>query len=45
LEALSGLNEGDMVVINGQINLMDGAKVSIIKNRTENEYANHLASN
>ncbi|KAA6299846.1 MAG: hypothetical protein EZS26_004016, partial [Candidatus Ordinivivax streblomastigis] len=32
LEVLSGLNENDMVVTNGQINLMDGAKVSIIKN-------------
>lgn len=32
LEVLSGLKEGDMVVTNGQINLMDGAKVSIIKN-------------
>ncbi len=32
LEVLNGLNEGDKVVVNGQINLMDGAKVSIIKN-------------
>jgi RND family efflux transporter, MFP subunit len=31
LEVISGLNEGDQVVTNGQINLMDGAKVSIIK--------------
>ncbi len=30
LEVLSGLNENDLVVTNGQINLMDGAKVSII---------------
>ncbi len=32
LEVLSGLKEGDLVVTNGQINLMDGAKISIIKN-------------
>ncbi len=32
LEVLSGLNEGDLVVTNGQINLMDGAKVKINKN-------------
>jgi membrane fusion protein (multidrug efflux system) len=32
LEVLSGLNEGDLVVTNGQINLMDGAKVTINKN-------------
>ena len=30
LEVLSGLNEGDKVVTNGQINLMDGVKVSVI---------------
>lgn len=30
LEVLSGLNENDLVVTNGRINLMDGAKVSII---------------
>lgn len=29
LEVTSGLKEGDQVVINGQINLIDGAKVSI----------------
>ncbi len=32
LEVLNGLNEGDKVVINGQINLMDGAPVTVIKN-------------
>jgi hypothetical protein len=31
LEVLSGLNENDRVVVTGQINLMDGAKVSISK--------------
>jgi RND family efflux transporter MFP subunit len=31
VEVLSGLNEGETVVISGQINLTDGAKVSIIK--------------
>lgn len=32
LEVISGLNEGDQVVINGQINLTDGTAVSVIKN-------------
>ncbi|MCL1943226.1 MAG: efflux RND transporter periplasmic adaptor subunit [Candidatus Azobacteroides sp.] len=32
IEVTGGLKEGDKVVTNGQINLMDGAKVSIIKN-------------
>jgi RND family efflux transporter MFP subunit len=32
LEVTSGINEGDQVVTNGQINLMDGARVSVIKN-------------
>jgi len=32
IEVLQGLQEGDNVVVNGQINLMDGAHVSIIKN-------------
>jgi membrane fusion protein, multidrug efflux system len=32
LEVLSGLNEGDRVVTTGQINLSDGAAVSIINN-------------
>ncbi len=32
LEVTSGLKEGDQVVTSGQINLADGAKVSIIKN-------------
>ncbi len=32
LEVTSGLKEGDQVVINGQINLTNGAKVSVIKN-------------
>jgi RND family efflux transporter MFP subunit len=31
LEVISGLKAGDEVVTNGQINLMDGAKVSIVK--------------
>lgn len=30
VEVLSGLGEGDVVVTNGQINLTDGAKVSVI---------------
>jgi RND family efflux transporter MFP subunit len=33
LEVLSGLNGNDRIVTNGQINLMDGAKVSIAKNQ------------
>jgi RND family efflux transporter MFP subunit len=32
LEVKSGLKEGDQVVTNGQINLTDGASVSVIKN-------------
>ena len=32
LEVFAGLNKGDKVVTNGQINLTDGAKVLIIKN-------------
>lgn len=32
IEVLHGLKEGDKVVVNGQINLMDGAHVSVIKN-------------
>jgi hypothetical protein len=32
LEVLSGLNENDRVVISGQINLMDGAKVKMVGN-------------
>ncbi len=32
LEVLSGISEGDMVVTNGQINLMDGAKVQVVNN-------------
>ncbi|MFA5419638.1 MAG: efflux RND transporter periplasmic adaptor subunit [Bacteroidales bacterium] len=31
LEVTSGINEGDQVVTNGQINLTEGAKISIIK--------------
>jgi hypothetical protein len=31
LEVLSGLNENDKIVVTGQINLADGAKVSISK--------------
>jgi len=31
LEVISGINEGDLVVTNGQINLTEGAKISIIK--------------
>lgn len=31
IEVLNGLQEGDKVVVSGQINLVDGAKVSIIK--------------
>jgi multidrug efflux pump subunit AcrA (membrane-fusion protein) len=32
LEVFAGLNEGDRVVTNGQINLTDGTKVSVIRN-------------
>lgn len=32
LEVLEGLKDNDIVVVNGQINLMDGSKVSIIRN-------------
>ncbi len=32
IEVTNGLKEGDKVVTNGQINLMDGAKIEIIKN-------------
>lgn len=30
LEVVSGLNEGEKIVINGQINLTNGSKVSVI---------------
>jgi RND family efflux transporter MFP subunit len=52
LEVTAGISKGDRVVTNGQINLMDGAKITIIGNRTEelarrqeNELANYLAKN
>lgn len=32
VEVLKGLDEGDLVVTNGQINLMDGAKVIVVRN-------------
>ncbi len=32
IEVLHGLQQGDQVVVNGQINLMDGAKISVIAN-------------
>ncbi len=32
IEVLSGLKEGDLVITNGQINLMDGSLISIIEN-------------
>jgi len=32
IEVTSGINEGDQVVTNGQINLMDGARISVVKN-------------
>lgn len=32
IEVLSGIKEGDQVVTNGQINLMNGARVSVIQN-------------
>jgi membrane fusion protein, multidrug efflux system len=32
IEVTSGIKEGDLVVTNGQINLMDGAHVTVIKN-------------
>jgi multidrug efflux pump subunit AcrA (membrane-fusion protein) len=31
VEILDGLNEGDQVVVSGQINLADGSKVQVIK--------------
>jgi multidrug efflux pump subunit AcrA (membrane-fusion protein) len=31
VEVVSGLSEGDQVVTNGQINLTDNTKVSVIK--------------
>jgi hypothetical protein len=31
VEVLQGLNDGDIVIISGQINLTDGSKVSMIK--------------
>ena len=45
LEVIAGISEGDRVVTNGQINLTDGAKVTIINNRTENGLPNQLALN
>jgi membrane fusion protein, multidrug efflux system len=32
IEVTSGIKEGDRVVTNGQINLMDGVHVTVIKN-------------
>ncbi len=32
IEVLHGLQQGDQVVVNGQINLMDGARISVITN-------------
>jgi multidrug efflux pump subunit AcrA (membrane-fusion protein) len=31
IEVVSGLTEGEQVIINGQINLTNGTKVSIVK--------------
>ena len=45
LEVIAGIGAGDRVVTNGQINLVDGAKVTIINNRAESEYTNHFAKN
>ena len=44
LEVIAGIDEGDRVVINGQINLMDGAKINIIGNQIEG-ISNQLANN
>ena len=45
IEVIAGLVAGDHVVTNGQINLMNGTKVSIIGNQ-DNDYSNNqLASN
>jgi len=44
LEVIAGIDEGDRVVINGQINLMDGAKINIIGNQIEG-ISNQLAKN
>ena len=43
LAVTSGLKSGDQVVVNGQINLTDGAKVTTINNRAENEVINFMA--
>ena len=32
IEILSGLEEGDKVVVSGQINLSDGSEVEVIRN-------------
>jgi RND family efflux transporter MFP subunit len=45
LEVTAGIGIGDRVVTNGQINLVDGAQVTIINHRTENEFANYLVNN
>jgi len=42
LEVVAGINAGDRVVTNGQINLMDGAKITIIGEQAKE---NQLASN
>jgi len=45
LEVIAGISAGDRVVTNGQINLMDGAKITIIGNQTVELPNNQLASN
>jgi len=48
LEVIAGVGEGDRVVTNGQINLTDNAKITIIGNQSEEpsfRQANQLASN
>ena len=44
LEVTAGISEGDRVVTNGQINLMDGAKISIIGDKTEQMSRQHRAN-
>jgi len=47
LEVIAGIGAGDRVVTNGQINLMDGSKISIIGNQVEEQSftSNQLAGN
>jgi RND family efflux transporter MFP subunit len=44
IEVIAGLGAGDRVVTNGQINLMDGAKITIIGSLSEAFSDDHLAT-